>query len=77
MISLWDTKHPSSGKQVSLYKYYIISENPCNTNPCSNGGVCVVGGNDNAGCECIDYWSGPICEDIGRYRSILCCIEMA
>ena len=60
-----------------FHKYYIISENPCDSNPCTNGGVCVHDGKGNAECDCIDYWSGPRCEDLSRYRSILCCMEMA
>ena len=49
---------------------------PCNAKVCSNGGVCVLDGDGTAACECIEYWSGPRCEHIGRYRSILCCMEM-
>lgn len=39
---------------------------PCNPNPCENGGTCVVGG-DNYTCICPDGFFPPDCKP-GTYR---------
>ena len=39
--------------------------NECESNPCSNGGVCVDGINGYA-CNCTDGYIGPEC-DIGEF----------
>ena len=35
---------------------------PCESSPCLNGGKCKIDSNDRFVCECIDGWSGDICQ---------------
>lgn len=36
--------------------------NPCASNPCQNGGRCIVTGNDSNSCQCTVGYYGDICE---------------
>ena len=36
--------------------------NPCTNNPCQNGGVCTVTGDDSYSCKCADGYYGHSCE---------------
>merc|ERR1712178_10052 len=47
--------------------------NPCNNNPCQNGGRCVADLKSNQNplkysCECVTGWSGKYCEDAVRCK---------
>ena len=40
----------------------VIRSNPCESNPCQNGGECSIATDDNFECSCGDFWTGSICE---------------
>nr|XP_058950839.1 fibropellin-1-like [Pocillopora verrucosa] len=46
--------------------------NPCTDNPCQNGGVCTVTGDDSYSCECADGYDGQNCEQGSRINLIAC-----
>ncbi|XP_078685485.1 zonadhesin-like [Branchiostoma floridae x Branchiostoma belcheri] len=36
---------------------------PCNSNPCLNGGICTEEDNGGYSCECVGQWSGANCDE--------------
>ena len=40
----------------------VIRSNPCEPNPCQNGGECSIATDDNFECSCDDFWTGSTCE---------------
>ena len=36
--------------------------NPCDKNPCENGGTCVADGSFKVKCDCLDQFEGDRCE---------------
>ena len=44
-----------------LYVLFVEQETVCSSNPCQNGGACVVGLN-NYTCSCVDVYGGDHCE---------------
>ena len=47
-----------------IFTFYVdeIYEDPCEPNPCKNGGTCTDGA-----CECAPGFSGEKCETSGKY----------
>jgi hypothetical protein len=58
---------------------------PCDPNPCQNGGECTPLGGGDFSCSCFPEWTGPTCEDCGtqcseneqyyRDRFLLCVVD--
>ena len=45
-----------------MKSFVMILVNPCTNNPCQNGGVCTVTGDDSYSCKCADGYYGQTCE---------------
>jgi len=48
-------------KNVVFFLRISKGVNGCFSSPCKNGGTC-YGNSDTYRCECVDPWSGPLCE---------------
>ena len=47
--------------------YFLAVPQPCDPNPCLNGGVCVPGFGAEFTCECKDGYVGRLCH-AGKYN---------
>ena len=45
-----------------MKSFVMTLVNPCTNNPCQNGGVCTVNGDDSYSCKCADGYYGQTCE---------------
>ncbi|PFX26880.1 Delta-like protein 1 [Stylophora pistillata] len=70
------TKVAHSRLWCSLNKVYkgqwANCVNPCTNNPCQNGGVCTVTGDDSYSCKCADGYYGHSCEKVSPCKSLPC-----
>ena len=46
---------------MSYIFLFIYSANPCNVNPCLNGGICQRSDNNGYDCFCLPPYEGPTC----------------
>ena len=53
-----------------LLPFFFPPANPCLTNPCLNGGVCVVESLTEYSCVCPECYSGETC-DLGKYQVLV------
>jgi hypothetical protein len=58
-------KFNSKKGHLFIFSKLIIKVNPCITNPCLNGGNCVVS-NNQATCSCRQGYSGNLCQITDR-----------
>ena len=42
---------------------YVLVVDPCEPNPCQNDGLCLPGKDGSFTCQCVDGYSGDVCED--------------
>ncbi|XP_035250263.1 protein HEG [Anguilla anguilla] len=51
----------------------VMPESPCGSNPCRNGGTCMLEGGKGHRCVCLPSWTGPDCsEDMDECVSAPC-----
>ena len=56
----------------SYYYSFCPVFNPCNSNPCRNGGTCTTSGT-NYICTCTSQFSGPTCDQVlGKFFTSSC-----
>ncbi|PFX26442.1 Seminal plasma protein BSP-30 kDa [Stylophora pistillata] len=56
-----------------IYKgHWANCVNPCTNNPCQNGGVCTVTGDDSYSCKCAEGYCGKSCEKAVEWKSEGC-----
>ncbi len=47
-----------------MIKVSFKDENPCNSNPCSNNGICNVEKDTcSFKCQCLQEFTGPLCKN--------------
>ncbi|XP_035666994.1 uncharacterized protein LOC118409788 [Branchiostoma floridae] len=51
----------SCSRSESFICQLLPATDPCDPDPCQNGGVCTSSG-DSYTCECVDGWGGPDCQ---------------
>ena len=51
-----------SEKMLQNQTIKVTRSNPCEPNPCQNGGECSIATDDNFECSCGDFWTGSTCE---------------